>query len=225
MVAALENGFFFLDKATGKLGSIFNPERNISNNRFNDGKCDAAGRFWAGTMVKSGSAQQGALYCLTPELKVETKLKDLGISNGLAWSPDNRYFYFIDTPTEKVLQFDYQLDTGEISNSKEIISFKSEEGMPDGMTIDEEGMLWIAHWGGGRVSRWDPASGKKLTEVVLPVKNVTSCTFGGKDLRDLYITTARQGLDEAEMEQYPHSGGLFCYKTEVKGMPAYTFNG
>jgi sugar lactone lactonase YvrE len=224
-IAALEKGFYFIDVETGQLEPICDPERNIPNNRFNDGKCDAAGRFWAGTMDKTEASNQGALYCLDSKLRVETKLQNLGISNGLAWSSDNQYFYFIDTPTKKVLQFDYHLATGNIANPVEVISFEDQEGMPDGMTIDEEGMLWIAHWGGAKVSRWDPASGKQLTEVLVPAKNVTSCTFGGDDLKDLYITTARKGMDEAELEKYPHSGGLFRIRTGVKGVPAYAFNG
>jgi sugar lactone lactonase YvrE len=224
-IAALEKGFYFLNVETGQLEPISDPERNVANNRFNDGKCDAAGRFWAGTMDKSEVSKQGSLYCLDSKLRVEKKLQNLGISNGLAWSSDNQYFYFIDTPTKKVLRYDYHLATGNIENPVEVISFEDQEGMPDGMTIDEEGMLWIAHWGGARVSRWDPDSGKQLTEVLVPAKNVTSCTFGGEDLKDLYITTARKGMDEAELEKYPNSGGLFRARTEIKGLPAYTFNG
>jgi sugar lactone lactonase YvrE len=224
-IAALEKGFYFIDEETGQFELICDPERNIPNNRFNDGKCDAAGRFWAGTMDKTETSNQGALYCLDSKLRVETKLQNLGISNGLAWSSDNQHFYFIDTPTKKVLRFDFHIATGDIVNPVEVISFEDQEGMPDGMTIDEEGMLWIAHWGGAKVSRWDPASGKQLTEVLVPAKNVTSCTFGGEDLKDLYITTARKGMGEDELEKYPHSGGLFRIRTEVKGVPAYVFNG
>ncbi|RXJ04651.1 SMP-30/gluconolactonase/LRE family protein [Anaerobacillus alkaliphilus] len=224
-VLALEKGFYFLDTQTETLSLIDEPEKHIVNNRFNDGKCDANGRFWAGTMDKSYHKEQGALYCLNTNLAVKKQLSKVGLSNGLAWSPDNKFFYYIDTLTRKVVCFDFHLSTGEIENPREIIYFPEEEGMPDGMTIDEDGMLWIAHWGGSKVSRWNPKTGEQLTAIEVPALNVTSCTFGGKDLDELYITTARSGLNEDQLKEYPYSGGLFKIKTDVKGVQAYPFKG
>jgi sugar lactone lactonase YvrE len=222
---ALEDGLYLLNLETEKLTLIEELESDIEANRFNDGKCDPAGRFWAGTMDKEGAAGKGALYCLDADGKIEKKLGQLGISNGLAWSPDDQFMYFIDTPTGKISRFDYDIKTGAIENRTEIISIPEGAGAPDGMTIDEEGKLWIAHYGGAKVSRWDPHTGEQLMEIKVPARNVTSCTFGGKDLRDLYITTARDGLSEEQLKEYPMSGGLFRIKLEVKGRPAYSFKG
>lgn len=225
VAVALEDGLYLLNLETEKLTLIKELESDIPSNRFNDGKCDPAGRFWAGTMDKQGAGAEGALYCLDTDQQVEKKLDQLGISNGLAWSPDNRFMYFIDTPTKKISRFDFDLGTGAIENRTEVISFPEGDGAPDGMTIDGEGMLWIAHYGGGKVSRWNPHTGKKLSEIKVPAKNVTCCTFGGEDLKDLYITTARDGLNEEQQKEYPLSGGLFRVKTDVKGSPAYSYKG
>ncbi|MFC4323066.1 SMP-30/gluconolactonase/LRE family protein [Litchfieldia salsa] len=224
-VVALEDGFYFLNFETENVTLIDDPESHLPNNRFNDGKCDANGSFWAGTMSKSIDKEQGSLYCLHPNMKVQKKLDKVGISNGIAWSPDNKFLYYIDTLNENVCCFNYNVATGDISNPVEIIKFQDEDGMPDGMTIDEEGMLWIAHWGGSKVSRWNPKTGKQINSIDIPALNVTSCTFGGKDLNELYITTARTGLDEEQLENYPFSGGLFRIKTDVKGTPSHTFKG
>ncbi|WP_059170364.1 SMP-30/gluconolactonase/LRE family protein [Bacillus sp. FJAT-27445] len=224
-VVALESGFHFLNLETGGMEPIGDPEAEIESNRFNDGKCDPSGRFWAGTMSLNGEEEQGALYCLETDLSFKKKLGGLGISNGLAWSPNKKHLYFIDTPTGKVVRYNYELETGEITEPKDVVAMPEGEGHPDGMTIDKEGCLWIAHWGGGRVSRWNPASGEKMEEIQVPAVNVTSCAFGGTDLNELYITTARNGMNDEELELYPHAGGVFKVKPGVKGMPAYEFSG
>ncbi|WP_316568725.1 SMP-30/gluconolactonase/LRE family protein [Neobacillus sp. YIM B06451] len=224
-VVALETGFHFLNLETGGLEPICDPETNLDTNRFNDGKCDPAGRFWAGTMDNNGSEKNGSLYCLEPSLSFKKKLEGLGISNGLAWSPDNRYLYFIDTPTGKVVRYNYKLETGEINEPKEVVTIPDGEGFPDGMTIDEEGFIWIAHWAGGKVSRWNPETGEKVEEIRVPAVNVTSCTFGGQDFSELYITTARNGMSDEELERFPHAGGVFKVKPSVKGMPTNEFKG
>lgn len=222
-VIALQNGFYFMNLETGQVESITDPESHLPNNRFNDGKCDPKGRFWAGTIHLEGEEHTCALYCLNTNLKAERKISEVTNSNGLAWSPDESTFYFIDTPTLKVVAYDYDAQTGSITNPRKIIDFPEDEGFPDGMTIDEEGMLWIAHFSGSKVSRWDPASGQQLTSISVPAKHVTSCTFGGPDLDELYITTAK--LDDTDMNEFPHAGGLFRVKPGVKGMPAVPFNG
>lgn len=223
MIAALQNGIHFVD-AEGSLEWIADPEANIPNNRFNDGKCDAAGRFWAGTMSMNGEVKAGSLYCMETDQSISKKLSGISVSNGLAWSPDNTVFYFIDTPTQSVQAFDFDVSSGQLSNGRVAINIPEEMGKPDGMTIDEEGMLWIALWGGGKITRWDPRSGKLLQEFQLPVSQVSSCTFGGPQLTDLYITTARVGLDEKSLKEEPLAGAVFMLRDCGKGLPAATFD-
>ncbi|MED2974268.1 SMP-30/gluconolactonase/LRE family protein [Fictibacillus sp. B-59209] len=222
VVLALEKGFYFLDLETKNLQAIFDPESHLEENRFNDGKCDPWGRFWAGTTDSVGTNQAGALYCLGKDLLTKKKLGKVSTSNGLAWSPDHQYMYFIDTPTRKVVQFEYNLNSGHIENPIDVIYFAEDEGLPDGMTIDDEGMLWIAHWGGSKISRWNPKNGKQILSVPIPAFYVTSCTFGGKDLNELYITTARMENNHSKI--FPNAGGVFRIKTSVKGCPTYQFN-
>ena len=225
LVVALEKGFHFLDLETEELTPIDDPESHLPENRFNDGKCDPFGRFWAGTMSLSEEMGQGSLYCLGTDLRVDKKREGLTISNGLAWSPDQKYMYLIDTPTKKVTRFDYNLKSGDIENPTEVIAFPEGVGAPDGMTIDEEGMLWIAHWGGSQVSRWNPETGEQVSSIPIPSLNVTSCAFGGENLDDLYVTTARKNTSEENLDRFPEAGGVFKVRSGVKGLPAYTFNG
>src|SRR5690606_12809631 len=159
LIVATEYGLHRYIMKEKKLELIEDPEVGMSQNRFNDGKCDAKGRFFAGTMDKGGSSPTGSLYCLNSDMKVEKKLSDLTISNGLAWNMANDTMYFIDTPTRKVFAFDYNLETGEMTNQRAVITFPEELGNPDGMTIDTEDKLWIAGWGNGKLSRWDPVKG------------------------------------------------------------------
>lgn len=224
-IIAMENGFYSLNIETEETELLYDLESHLPDNRFNDGKCDPYGRFWAGSMSKNGKNEQGALYCLDTNLNVTKKLNKIGISNGLAWSLDNKYMYYIDSDTQKVARYDYDVLTGHIENRIEVIHFEEGEGIPDGMTIDEEGKLWIAHWGGSKISRWDPETGKQLTHISIPALNVTSCTFGGSDLSELYITTARTGMNDKDLLAYPNAGGVFKIKTEVKGTPSNRFKG
>jgi sugar lactone lactonase YvrE len=225
LVLATENGFYFLDDETEELSFITDPENDIPGNRFNEGKCDPAGRFWAGTMGLNAENGVGNLYCLDTDLSVTRKLKGVSISNGIAWSLDNNKMYYIDTPTGEVWEFNYEIKTGDISNKKVVVTIPEEEGMPDGMTIDSEGMIWVAQWGGWKVSRWNPKTGERLSEVKLPAAQVTACAFGGKNLDELYITTARTGLKEKDIDKQPYAGGLFRVKTDVKGIRGNKFKG
>lgn len=221
-VVALQNGLYFLDLQTEELTLITDPEEHLPNNRFNDGKCDPAGRFWIGTM---GSAQSASLYTLYPDLELQHKESNVTISNGLAWSPDQTKMYYIDTPTKQIVSYDYDISSGSISNKQVAITIPDTDGHPDGMTIDAEGNLWIAHWGGFQVSCWNPVTAEKLDSIPIPAPQVTSCTFTGDALDTLYITTARVGLDEEALAQSPQAGGLFKVKLNVKGTPSYRFKG
>lgn len=200
-------------------------ESDRPNNRFNDGKCDAFGRLWIGTLSKSGAKGEAQLYVLDPNLQLREAFGPVSCSNGMAWSPDGRTLFYIDTPTRQVAAFDYDAESGTIRNRRVAVEIPEGEGFPDGMTIDREGMLWVAHWGGARVSRWDPASGRQLGVVKVPAEQVTSCAFGGPGGDELYITTAREGLREEQLAQFPLAGGLFRVRPGFSGEPALAFGG
>ena len=224
-IAALQHGFGFVERTTGAMKMIVDPEEHLSGNRFNEGKCDPAGRFWAGTMALSEQEGAGSLYVLQKDLTVKKMIGDVSISNGMAWSSDHQTFYYIDSPTKQVVAYDYENRSGHISNRRIVIQFADDDGFPDGMTIDTEDMLWIAHWNGWQVARWNPHTGEKLLQIKMPVAKVTSCTFGGEHFEDLYITTARVGLTEEELRKQPLAGSLFVLpKCGYKGLPAFEFS-
>ncbi|MBM3442575.1 MAG: SMP-30/gluconolactonase/LRE family protein [Bacteroidetes bacterium] len=226
LVAGLKGGFSFLDRLTGQIVRIDDPEVHLPGNRFNDGKCDPAGRFWAGTMPLTEDKPTGSLYMMGPDRNAHRMATAVTISNGLAWSLDHRHMYYIDTPTMCVARFDYDAATGSIGTRDIAIRIPREDGYPDGMTIDVEGMLWIAHWGGWQLTRWDPSRGVKLDAIRMPVSNVTSCTFGGPGFTDLYVTSARKGLTEVQLASQPLAGALFVVReTGFRGMPAHRYLG
>jgi sugar lactone lactonase YvrE len=224
-IAALQKGFAFINRISGSVKMIADPEAHLPSNRFNDGKCDPAGRFWAGTMSLSEEAKAGSLYVVEKDLSLSKKVEGATIPNGLAWSLDHQIMYYIDTPTCEVAAFDFNKSTGSISNKRIVIQIPEQEGYPDGMTIDSEGMLWIAHWDGWQVTRWNPDTGEKLSSISLPVAQVTSCTFGGDQLQDLYITSAKAGLAEEQLQQQPLAGALFVVRNcGYKGMATFEFD-
>ncbi|GGJ06933.1 hypothetical protein GCM10010885_15110 [Alicyclobacillus cellulosilyticus] len=224
LVVVLQDGFYALNPVTGALSLLAAVEADDPRTRFNDGKCDARGRFWAGTMAIADSPEPlGSLYCLEPDLSVRKVLSGIFCSNGIGWSPDNRVMYYIDSPTRKVMAYDYHLDTGTIANPRVVAEI--DQGVPDGMTVDEEGMIWVAQWDGGVVSRWNPYTGERLLTVEVPAPRTTSCVFGGPNLDELYITSARTGLDAATLAAYTHSGGLFRASVGVRGLPTCAFAG
>lgn len=224
LITALQNGFAFVDRESGKKTMIVDPESDLPNNRFNDGKCDPAGRFWAGTMSLSEDKGAGSLYVLNHNLTCSKKINGVTISNGLAWASDHNTMYYIDTPTLQIVAYDYNKSTGEIINRRVVITIDEKEGYPDGMTIDNEDMLWIAHWNGWQVTRWNPKTGKQLLAVKMPVAKVTSCTFGGENLTDLYITSAKVDLSQEDLKSQPLAGSLFVIKDiGYKGVAAFEF--
>ena len=228
LALTLQYGYYGLDLETKELTPLTEQvERESDGNRFNDGKCDPAGRFWAGTMDGHERSPSGSLYVLEKNQKLKKVLPNVTISNGLGWSPDNRVMYYIDTPTMKVSAFDYSVETGAIENRRTAVDFaqNNQPGSPDGMAVDEEGMIWVAHWGGARLTRWNPSTGKLLETLQVPADQVTSCCFGGKNLDELYITSATNGLDPQVLAAKPMSGGLFVAKVDVKGLPTNEFTG
>lgn len=188
--------------------------------RTNDGKCDPSGRLWIGTMGFGAPKGAGALYCVTKEGKVDLKLKDITISNGIVWSSNKKYMYYNDTPTGKIARYRYDEPTGNILYDGTAVTIPEGTGAPDGMAIDSNDNLWVAQWGGFGVYCYNPYTGELLAKVTVPAPNVASCTFGGDNLDELYITTARAGLSEEELKKYPLSGSLFHCKLDVSGMSA-----
>ena len=223
VILGVRSGFARLDLGRGSLTHLANPEPCLTGNRFNDGKCDPAGRFLAGSMDAAEAAASGSLYSLAPDGTWKTLLTGLRIPNGLAWSPDYRTFYHVDTPTRQVLAYDYDLERGEIARPRAVLSIPSDLGFPDGMTSDVDGMLWIALWRGAQVSRWDPGSGRMLEGIPLPALQPTSCVFGGPGRNELYVTSARLRMDAEQLKRYPWSGGLFRVQTSVQGLPTFRF--
>jgi sugar lactone lactonase YvrE len=211
-LAALKQGLAFIDRGSGAARQLHHPEGHLRENRFNGGKCDPAGRFWVGTMALSERKEAGSVYMIEKDLSHSVKIKGVTISNGMAWSPDNKTFYFIDTPTFEVVAYDYDIKTGTITNRRVAITIAKKEGFPNGMTVDNAGMLWIAHWDGWQVARWNPVTGEKLLTIPLPVARITSCSFGGEELGDLYITSASIGLTEKQHEEQPFAGSLFVMR-------------
>lgn len=223
VIIALEEGIYAFDTETGTKNLIVNPEENVEGIRFNDGKCDPYGRFWAGTMSTRGEKEAGALYRLDPDSSIYKMIENVSVSNGIVWSNDGLSMYYIDTPTQQVKKFDYNKETGEINNPQIIIEIPIEMGSPDGMTIDKDGNLWIALWGGSAVGCWNPESGELIQKIEVPAKNVTSVAFGDDDLKTLYITTARIGTSNEELKQFPEAGGLFKIRPGATGVQAGFF--
>jgi len=218
LILGLEGGVARYNLDDENLSWLIDVEKDYHKHRTNDGKVDSKGRLWLGTLHMDFNEGAGSLYSLDENLFLNKKQDRLTIANGLAWSPDNTRLYFIDSPTNKVQSFIYDEATGHIVFEKDVIHIPKEMGAPDGMSIDEEGMLWIAHWGGFGVYRWNPIDGKLLSVLKVPVPNVSSCAFAGENSDHLIITTARQDLNEDELKKYPESGDLFCAKLSVKGM-------
>lgn len=225
LVVALQHGFAHLDEESGEVTPLGEPVDPRPETRFNDGKCDPAGRLWAGTMGFNSEPGMGSLYMLDVDGRVEEKIPGVTTSNGICWNRDATEMYYIDTPTHEVWAFDYDVKTGAIGNRRVAVKIDPAEGAPDGMTIDADGNLWIALWGGSAVVCHNPATGERLRKIELPCAQVTSCAFGGPDLNELYITTARVGYDEEKLKNEPLAGRLFHVKLDVKGVPAFAYAG
>ena len=223
LILAAQGGFVRLDETTGRTTPIADVDANRPDVRMNDGKCDPAGRFWAGTMALDERRLAGALYRLDPSGQVHTMLRGVTISNGLDWS-DEGLMYFIDSPTQSVDVFDFDLASGAIENRRPFVSIPATEGTPDGLTLDAEGHVWVALWGGGAVHRYAP-DGTLEAVIGVPTRYPTSCTFGGPDLGDLYITTAHIKLSPRERIEQPQAGGLFHARPGPKGRAPNRFRG
>jgi sugar lactone lactonase YvrE len=222
-VVALRTGFAILDFESGDLKSIFDLEPELPYLRFNDGKCDRQGRFWAGTMDEDYPQQRGSLYRLDTNLSCQEIRNTVGISNGLGWSPDNSIFYYTDSTTRTIYAYDFDPQDGCISNER-VFAQTPQAYVPDGLTVDADGYIWSAKWDGWKVVRYAP-DGRIDLELPIPVQRPTSCTFGGPEMNLLLITSASIDLTAAERETQPLSGNVFVVDTEFRGIPEPKFSG
>jgi sugar lactone lactonase YvrE len=222
LLAATKSGVHRLDPASGALEAKANPEQHLPDNRFNDGRCDRAGRFWAGTMSNVNRDPVGSLYRFEADFAC-TKLRNaIIIPNSLAWSPDGRTMYFADTNRHTIWQYDYDPATGAPTNERVFVD--TGDGRPDGSCVDAEGCLWNAEYGAWRLVRYTP-QGKVDRTIGLPVANATCCCFGGDDLATLYVTSATQRMAPGDLARQPLAGSLFSLRPGVQGLPESRFAG
>ncbi|WP_374569426.1 SMP-30/gluconolactonase/LRE family protein [Ideonella sp.] len=226
LAITLRRGLALFDPDSGELQRLHEPEPDREGNRFNDGKCDAQGRFWAGSMDFGCKAPTGALYRFDANGH-GTRAFDAGfaVTNGPTWSRDQRTMYFNDTVHQQIHAFDFDADSGTLSNQRPWLRFAKGDGYPDGMTTDADGRLWIAHWGAACVTCHDPDSAEELLRVKLPTDHITNMAFGGPGLCTLFITSARFELSATQLAQQPLAGALFAVETNVTGRPAHRFAG
>lgn len=222
-VATTRHGFAIADPAAGTLAPIAEVEPDRPGNRFNDAKADARGRLWAGTMDDACRRPTGTLYRLDADRSWRAMDGGYVVTNGPAFSPDGTVMYHNDTVNRRVFAFDLD-DDGDIANKRTFLTFGTDDGLPDGMAVDAEGGLWVAHYGGGRVTRFTP-DGRADHVVTLPVAQVTSCVFGGAGLDTLYVTSAAQDLDAEALRGQPLAGGLFEAAVGIRGLPTADFAG
>jgi L-arabinonolactonase len=226
LIVTIDRSFAAFDPATGRLSPLHAMEPDLPDNRFNDGKCDRRGRFWAGTMGNTAwNAPVGTLYRLDRGRAPVAMVVGVRCSNGLGWSPDDRTFYYAESFAYVIHAFDFDNDSGTLSNRREFARLDPASGaFPDGLTVDVEGHVWSAQPVFGRVVRYDPAGGiDRIVE--LPVSRGTSCIFGGDDMATMYVTSARETLTQQEIEQEPLAGGIFAFRPGVAGLPEVPFAG
>jgi sugar lactone lactonase YvrE len=223
-VVALRGGFWLASvdgKLTRKVGAApYDP----THHRFNDGRCDAHGRLFAGYMNEARDASSAALIRLDPDFTQTQVISGMTISNGLAWSPDGRTMYHADTPTQLVHAYDYDMASAMPSNSRVFVRFTEKGDRPDGAAVDSEGCYWSALYRGGKVVRIAP-DGRTLGSYPIPAMCPTMCAFGGRDLKTLYVTSARQQRSADELLRLPQSGGIFAMAVDVPGLPESKFAG
>lgn len=217
LILGLDRNLVRYDWELEEIEELCGVEEGLTLNRFNDGKVDPQGRIWIGTLSTLFTDGAGSLYRIGKDLQPKVQLNNLTISNGMAWTADQQTFYFIDTPTKQIQEFAFDTESGAIEFRRIAVEIPEEMGFPDGMCLDREGMLWVAHYKGSGVYRWNPATGELLEKIELPVPHGTSCCFGGENLDLMLITTAQENLSPEEISRYPQSGDVFLVKTNTKG--------
>lgn len=225
LLVATPGGLMTLDLSSKSLSLFCHPESDRPDNRYNDGKCDRMGRLWIGTLDMGTAANRGNLFRVDADgswMKMDTGFT---VANGLGWSPDNKRMYYVDTARRTIYSYDFDLLSGNIANRQAFITFDSKDGTPDGLTVDEDGCLWVAVWDAWRISRYSP-QGAELLRVKMPVPRPTSCCFGGPNLDTLYVTSASVRLNGEALAAAPLSGSLFSIRIPgVRGLPETTFAG
>jgi sugar lactone lactonase YvrE len=224
IVAASRSGFAFMDLRTGAFDLVASPEKDRPGNRLNDGRCDRRGRFWAGSMAEDLRTPDGALFRLDADRRCHRLVGDVIVSNGLAWSPDDKVMYHADSSRGRIWAWDFDLETGAIGNRRVFAEIDPKSGIPDGAAVDGEGCYWSACFRGWRLVRYAP-DGREIRTVKLPVQNPTMCAFGGERLDVIYVTSAALGLTEESRKQQPQAGGVFALDVGVSGLPEPKFVG
>jgi sugar lactone lactonase YvrE len=224
LLMTLRHDLAYLDTLTGEVTLIQTVEGDKPNNRFNDGKCDPQGRFWFGSMSRSLEKGQGTLYRYDPDGSLHIMEKNVTLSNGLGWSPDQKTFYYTDSPLKIIYAYDYDPPTGNITRRRIFVDLSHAPSYPDGLTVDAEGCVWSVQWDGWCILRFAP-NGRLIQRVPMPVKRPTSCVFGGKEGDLLYVTSASVGLSEPEIQESFYAGDLFCVRLDVTGLPSNRFGG
>ena len=217
LIAAMEGGISCIDLDQDESSWLYDIEGSNPTHRCNDGNVDPMGQLWVGTMCMNLTSGAGNLYRISAGGTLEVMLPGTTIPNGLVWTHSKSTMYFIDTAQRCVEAFHYHPGDGNIVHWKTVIHVPSHMGMPDGMAIDTEGKLWIAHYGGSAVYRWDPETGQPLMRIAVPAQQITSCAFGGPNMDILFITSAAQHLSEEALERYPSSGFTFYATTNTIG--------
>ena len=222
LLVALAERLAILDPESGRLESLLSFAPGDRSLRCNDGKCDPAGRLWVGRMAPDGALGEGTLLRIDTDLTLVARLTGLSIPNGLGWSLDGQRMYFADSAWGEVREYPYDQETGAMGDGRPLVQFPNDLSVPDGLTVDADGYLWVARWGAGCVVRVAP-DGSVVGQVDLPVSQVSSCTFGGDDLGDLYITTAHEDFGASDLAREPLAGALFRCRPGVRGLPPIPF--
>ena len=223
VIIALQNEIIRFNLGTQETNTLACIDDKNGTLRCNDGKCDPEGRFWFGTMVLDAPPGSASLYTLLHGGKVKEQLNGITISNGIGWSKDERFMFYIDTQSQKIMRYFFDAGNATIKEDRMLVEVPEDMGSPDGMTLDADGNLWVAHWNGYGVYCYHGETGKLLAKIEIPVPNVTSCAFGGEQCNTLFITTARSGLSMNELKKYPLSGSLFVCRPGVCGTETYRF--
>ncbi len=224
LLMANRQGLGFTAPGSEQLEEIPTPGVDFTRAIFNDGKCDSRGRFWLGTMYREVAEPVCHLYRLGTDLQFVTMDDGVTLSNGIAWSPDDRTMYYCDSRPGHIWAYDFDAERGEIANRRMFVDFAGRQGHPDGCTIDAEGGLWVAEVGAGQVVRFDP-SGREVAALKLPTSRVTSVAFGGPDLRTLFVTSMRYDLSPEQLAREPQAGCIFALQMDVAGLPSTPFGG
>jgi sugar lactone lactonase YvrE len=217
LVLGLQGGAAKFDLLTAQLTWLPSPDVNWNDFRCNDGGADVRGRLWISTMELSHQKRSGAIYCVNNTGLITKEISDISIPNGIVFSADHKRMYYTDSAMAEIYAYLYDVETAAIQFEKIAVKIPANLGLPDGMAMDKEGMLWVALWGGCGVGRFNLQTGEMIDFIDIPAPHVTACCFAGGELDHMVITTARSGLSEDELKIYPESGNVFIVKTNVKG--------